>query len=358
MSGRDDLLAILELARWAPSGDNRQPWTFRIAGDDRIEVLCRDDAGEDVYDFDGRPTLMTLGFLLETMAVAASSRGATLAWNYRQLAPHEHRIDVTVTRQGVPPDPLLPFVETRSVSRGRYRQDALSAEHKRRLEEALGPHLSLAWFESPEQKKAVTRINAMATHIRLSIPEAFRTHQRILDWTNAHSPHGVPSRAIGLDAMTLVSMKWVMQKWSRARFMNRWLAGTKMPQFQMDVVPGKHCAAHFMVFRRAGGEAGALELLETGRSLQRFWLTATSLGLVMQPSLAPICFAWYARHDTPFTDDPAMRNNARALDTVLRETASQAGEGELMFIGRVGTPLAAGPAARSVRKPLASLLVD
>lgn len=38
MAKRDVLLKILELARWAPSGDNTQPWRFEIVSDDHIAI--------------------------------------------------------------------------------------------------------------------------------------------------------------------------------------------------------------------------------------------------------------------------------------------------------------------------------
>ncbi|WP_341643733.1 nitroreductase family protein [Thauera sp. SDU_THAU2] len=38
MSSRETLLEILNLARWAPSGDNTQPWKFEILADDHVAV--------------------------------------------------------------------------------------------------------------------------------------------------------------------------------------------------------------------------------------------------------------------------------------------------------------------------------
>ena len=34
---RDILLQILDLARWAPSGDNTQPWRFELIGDEDVK---------------------------------------------------------------------------------------------------------------------------------------------------------------------------------------------------------------------------------------------------------------------------------------------------------------------------------
>ena len=42
MPDRDVLIKLLDLARWAPSGDNTQPWRFEIAGEGHIVVHGHD----------------------------------------------------------------------------------------------------------------------------------------------------------------------------------------------------------------------------------------------------------------------------------------------------------------------------
>ena len=49
---------ILELARWAPSGDNTQPWRFEIADAQSLVVHGFDTREHCVYDLDGRPSQM------------------------------------------------------------------------------------------------------------------------------------------------------------------------------------------------------------------------------------------------------------------------------------------------------------
>jgi len=47
---------VLDLARWAPSGDNTQPWRFAIVGADRVVVYAHDTRETCVYDLDGHPS--------------------------------------------------------------------------------------------------------------------------------------------------------------------------------------------------------------------------------------------------------------------------------------------------------------
>ena len=61
---KETLLRILDRARWAPSGDNTQPWRFQIVADDQLIVHGHDTRDEILYDFDGHASHMAHGALL------------------------------------------------------------------------------------------------------------------------------------------------------------------------------------------------------------------------------------------------------------------------------------------------------
>ena len=52
---------ILDLARWAPSGDNTQPWRFEISGDLQVVVHGFDTRDHCVYDLRGHASQLALG---------------------------------------------------------------------------------------------------------------------------------------------------------------------------------------------------------------------------------------------------------------------------------------------------------
>ena len=66
---------ILDLARWAPSGDNTQPWRFEIIDEMHFLIHAEDTRDWCVYDLDGRASQIAVGALLETIAIAASGEG-------------------------------------------------------------------------------------------------------------------------------------------------------------------------------------------------------------------------------------------------------------------------------------------
>jgi hypothetical protein len=66
---------LLELARWAPSPHNIQPWRVRIRSDDEAELLYEPARLLPATDPTGRFSVVGLGVFVETLAVAARDRG-------------------------------------------------------------------------------------------------------------------------------------------------------------------------------------------------------------------------------------------------------------------------------------------
>jgi molybdopterin/thiamine biosynthesis adenylyltransferase/nitroreductase len=351
---------ILDLGRWAPSGDNGQPWRFRIAGSDSITVLVEDEAAHDVYDFGGRPSLLSAGMLLETIRIAASPFGRGFGFRHVRTGPHQHAIHLELPRDAsVEPNPLRTFIKVRSVDRRPYGLMPLTAEQGRTLEACLGEALEIRWFKGPSERLRCARLNARTSDLRLRVPEAMDVHERILDFANRLSPDGVASVSLGLDPLLHASLRWAMRKRSRQVLMTK-VMGTGVPRLQMDMLPGIFCAAHYLVALRHRPDEEDLPeaLLEAGIRLMRFWLTATSLGLAMQPAVAPLSFAFHAEASAPFTESSALRARAKRIAAELRALWPGHDSTSLVFGGRLGHPQAQVPAGRSIRKPLEHLLVE
>jgi molybdopterin/thiamine biosynthesis adenylyltransferase/nitroreductase len=318
---------ILDFARWAPSGDNAQPWRFEVLGEDGLAVHIADESSQNVYEYrGGEPTLISAGVLLETLRLSATRFQRRMAWRYDGRGEHGHRLLVHfVPDETIAPDSLSAYVAQRSVNRWPYRTASLSATAKNAVEQALGPDLRIVWHESTKARWEIARLNGKASDIRLRIPEAYGVHQRIIDWTRNLSPTGIPSRAIGLDAMTLKIMRWAMREWANAKTLNR-IAGTAAAVFQMDYLPGMCSSAYFtmsLANQVAPGEARVQALLDAGQSVQRFWLTATKLGLAMQPCLATLAFAHYGATGEAFTTDTKAIKAAARLASAAASSSAQ-----------------------------------
>ena len=350
---------ILDAAHWAPSGDNAQPWTFEVRDESHFDVCVRVEPG-NVYEYrQGEPTLISAGTLLANILVAAPSGGKRARWNYVGAEGPLHRIQVMLDDDpGAGEHPLYGEIQRRSVDRRPYRSRRLAPADKADLAAALGPDHDVNWHEGLAARRKIAGLTRLATDIRLRIPETFAIHGRIVDWQRAYSPDAIPSKALGVDAVTQKMMRWTLARRERTELANR-MGSPFFAGLQMDFLPGLFSAAYFAFrFRqpRQSGAAAATQLLRGGEAVQRFWLTASKRGLVMQPCLATLAFAHYGQEDTAFTVALAERKKARSLAQRVERDL-----GDLQttfFVGRIGYPPAAKLESRSLRLPLARLVKD
>jgi hypothetical protein len=231
----------------------------------------------------------------------------------------------------------------------------LSAREKGDLERAIGGDFELIWFERTIARARVAWLNFATAKIRLTTPEAYRVHRDVIEWNAQTSVDRVPDAALGASAPTLVLMRWAMASWERIAVLNRFFGGTFAPRLELDLVPGIACAAH-CVLVGARVPSSVDDYIATGRALQRFWLTATAIGLQFQPEYTPLIFARYAREGRHFSAVGRAIKRAQSIRNALERLLGIDVAERAVFIGRIG---AGHPAkSRSLRLPLARLLTN
>jgi molybdopterin/thiamine biosynthesis adenylyltransferase len=346
---------ILNLARWAPSGDNTQPWRFEILDEHHVVVHGFDTRDHCVYDLDGHSSQIALGALLETMSIAASGHGLRTDIQRRLGTPEtKPTFDVRFKPDAmIQPDPLIPNIPQRSVQRRAMRTRPLTQREKQVLEASVGEGYRILWLESFGNRLRAAHLMFNNAKLRLTIPEAYQVHRAIIQWNTRFSENLVPDQSLGLDAMTLRLMNWVMQSWKRVEFFNTFLAGTWAPRIQMDLIPGIACAAHFVILANQDPES-INDYIAAGHAMQNFWLTATKLGLHLQPEMTPLIFGRYARQGIKFSKVASAQEYSKKLLTQIENLLGADQASRATFMGRIGNSRA--PVARSVRLPLHKLM--
>ncbi|ETX06393.1 MAG: hypothetical protein ETSY2_17380, partial [Candidatus Entotheonella gemina] len=340
--------------RWAPSGDNEQPWRFEIIDHDHVVIHAHDTRDWCVYDLDGSASQRALGMLLETIDIAASGEGLKAVFKRRE--EHGERaplVDVTLSQDSESRvSELLPYIKARVTQRRPLSTTPLTTAQKQGLEQSVGKGYRVLWLEGPQQRRAVTRLLFRNAHLRLTMEEAYHVHKQTIEWGVQFSEERIPEPAVGADPATMKIMCWALQSWQRVKMLNRFFAGTWLPRLQMDVLPGFRCAAHFVIYATQPSKH-IDQWIAGGRAAQRFWLTATQLGLQFQPEMTPIIFSAYDRDGRQFSTDPRKLRAASVLRTQLDVLIGDDINASAIFMGRLGT--GPTPMARSIRKPLQKL---
>ena len=144
---------ILELARWAPSGDNSQPWRFEVFAGDRAVIHVNDTRSHCVYDFQGRATQLAVGALIETLHIAASSIGyrVTITSEAGSVPTHtKHNLSLQPDG-AIKADPLAASITRRCVQRRPLSFRSLTLDQRGALEDAVAPY-TLRWLDTPGQR--------------------------------------------------------------------------------------------------------------------------------------------------------------------------------------------------------------
>lgn len=332
----DALSEILDMARWAPSGDNTQPWRFERVSDHVVRIHGYDTRDHCVYDLDGHSSQLAHGTLLETLSIAASAQNMRATVELLSDADAARPVYEVIFQPDadMQPDPLLSEVPRRSVNRRALSMTRISAEHCHTLAAAAGPNFEVLWFEGQAKWRMAWLMFANAK-LRLTLPEAYSVHRDIIEWNARFSTARVPDGALGLDRATLKLMHWVMGSWGRVRFFNTYLAGHLVPRLEMDLMPGVRCGAHFALICRSK-MSGMNDYVSAGRAVQRLWLSASQLGIQLQPELTPLIFDRYVRDGRPFTADVAAKERAEKLVQKLHHILPAGLAGRTAFLGRVG----------------------
>lgn len=347
---------IIDLSRWAPSPENVQPWKFEIKNDNHLLIHVENLSVGNQQSFMDILTVITCGILLETMRIVASHYSYACEWTCQKQSERDYLLDVKFNvDNNILADPLFPFVVYRSVDRWNYRSTPLSEREKLSLVAAVGDEFELHWYETPKDKWEIAKINAEATIIRLKTPENLEWNLNALDLKNKYSEDRIPIAATRMDFLAKRLLQWAAKTHARFNSVVNYLGGAYLSGFELDFIPGLNCGAHFVLLPKHDATTyPELEvLLRAGAAAQRFWLTATRLGLVMQPSFAGIVFSYYANHDIEFTQAKALIKKNKKLANKMQRFY---GAKNLLFAGRIGLPVSSELKPRSIRKPLDKLL--
>jgi len=347
---------IIDLARWAPSGDNSQPWRFEIRSGFEILIHGYDTRSHCVYDLDGYASQIAHGALLETLTLAATRFGCRARSSIASEDVYGHVVYHVVLEPdpAVVEDPLVSVIRERVVQRRPMWPRPMLPEHRRALLHAAQPY-AVIWLDSWAARARMAMLYARNAHIRLTIPEAYAVHKAVIAWNCETSEDRMPAASLGADPILLGVMRWVMASWERVMFFNRYLGGTVMPRLLLDFLPGLLCSGHFALVGSTEPRNTA-DRVAAGRAVQRFWLTATKLKLQLQPAYTPLVFARYAREHRRFTGVEQAYETAREIARRLESVLGSGEAARAVFLGRIGPARAVK--GRSLRLPVERLLLD
>lgn len=274
---------ILEAAIRSPSGDNCQPWTFRVTNAGSITLGYLPERAKSFFDYQHCGTLISLGAALTNIEIQAATEGLTVEIDYPgpQNRPG-NMVDIRLraeTPLWASPE-LVTAVWRRTVNRRPYLPHWPATEQLQRLNEPSisGTHTALITERGRIREWA--RVIYLADRIRYTHPviheELFQKIQFTRRIAQANR-FGLEIDRLGAGPMAGPLL----------RFLKPWSRMARLHRFGVD----RALAAHSNFLARCTGAMALITIAEdtpaawirAGQQMQLMWVRAEQQGLCTHP---------------------------------------------------------------------------
>lgn len=337
---------ILQAGTLAPSGDNCQPWHFERNHD---TVNLYNIAGRDtsLFNYSQRASYIAHGACLENIAIAATAHGLKAETDlFPDPNTPDHVATIRFVASLVNPDPLFSVITDRCTNRRRYNKGPLDEGQTGLLQQAKVPStFRLQLFEGDDKKWLA---DIIAINDRL-VFENCELHRFLFDhirWNFSEvisTCDGMDLRTLELSSLDAVAFR-LFRHFGLLRILNKLglsrIIGANARKLAMSA------SALGLI---SGQGTGPEDYVNCGRTMERFWLQSTHLGLSFQ-LMTGITFLMGRVHEGDFgslsADQVELVREGRSKLGAMLDADHQIP----LIIFRVGN--ARMPSARSLRKSI------
>ncbi len=346
MISQKNIEDIVSDAVWAPSGENAQPWRF-IIEDNLLHIMNIPEADNSIYNFKQRGSYIAHGALLENIVIAAQEQG------YKtniEIFPNTHNPEctaiVTFTQNSMSESsPLYQFIRKRVTNRKEYTGAPLTNNEKKILWDSLGDTLNTLHFV--DDKLSLCELGSAAALNEKIIFENKELHdffyEHILWNKDEDKKKGfyIKSLEFKLEQLPLVK---IFSHWKTLKLVNK--------IFHISKLIASDNAAKYAdsgtFFALTIPDERNISFITLGRTLQRFWLTATKLNLAVQPCTGVLFFMQRIRSGHNETFDIKHISEIENAYTKIKKVFDIT-EKNVVIMGRIG--YASTPSGRASRLP-------
>lgn len=118
---KEKLKKIIEASLFYPSGDNSQPFKFKITEENQVEIFHLSKRGKHKLNFDNVSSFISLGSVIESIKIAASTFKLEVRSTLKNLINDEGPICIISFKEGeIEEDPLAHFLLERKTDRRKF----------------------------------------------------------------------------------------------------------------------------------------------------------------------------------------------------------------------------------------------
>ena len=276
------LRAILDTAVWAPSGDNSQPWSFTLHGNN-IRVHLDPHRDNPILNFKLSGTYIAHGALIENIILAASLSGVRAeAHILPDLADPYCTAEIICTESGVDADPLAAFIRERHTNRKSYKKQPLGTEVTAAFSAAAETIKGTKLFLTEDKKaiRAVAAASAVMEQVALETPALREIFVGDILWTDEENRSG--KQGLAIKTMELPLPARLIMRHLHNHFVARITDMIGFANMARLANTGLYASAPLMGLITIAEESPSA-YIAAGRAIERVWLDAASHGLAFHP---------------------------------------------------------------------------
>jgi len=343
----DDIKKIIKDGVQAPSGENCQPWRF-VVHNSVLSVFNVPEADFSLYNSKQNGSYIAHGALIENMRLSAHTRGLSMEITlFPDTLDETHVANIVFNKTEPQEDPLYSSLRNRTTNRKDFTGEKLSTKEKQELTLAVTYNSENDLIIIDDDTHLSGLGHALAAHERVlfehkSMHSFFYDHI-LWDKKDEHKAGGFYIETLEFLPHQLGAVK-LFKSWFMLSLLNKILGVSKMISKDNGK---KYAESGTLVAITMSGESKE-DYVYLGMQMERFWLTATKLGLAVHPCNGTLYLKIHTQHHgcDAFSDEHiTIINNAHK---VLIDSF-KVKQGTIGLIFRIGK--ADVPTARSKRSP-------
>jgi len=349
----EDVQKILNLAVYAPSGHNSQPWKFKLKRNNNLLVYNDPDADQTLYNYKQRGSYIALGALVETIKIAASKENYHVTFSF---FPERTDTNLVVScifeSSSKEEDSLYPAIKKRSTNRKSYKKrnvDQVILKKLKSLENTVQSEKEINIFFVEDEKKKKNIAKALSINDWLLFNN-YAVHQALFPYIIWNKEEEKEKRSgLYIDTFELpVPIKMLFRLfayWNFAKILGKIGWGSVVAKQNSNLYASTGALGIITI-----SDTSPLSFVSAGRVFQRLWLSAVVYNLHIQPVVGVLYLNQRIEEEDsslPFSITEKLKiQNAISKIKVI----SGVGNGILVMLFRIGYGKAAS-ATSSRKKP-------
>lgn len=267
----------------APSGENCQPWKFEVSGS-KVSIFNIPEADTSLYNSKQKGSYIAHGALIENMDISAQKHGyATHITLFPKNGDDIHVADIVFTKGEVNAhNPLYETIFSRCTNRKDFSGEKVSIQEKDALTKSVDTYTFNSFSIIDDERNMKTLGVALATNERVLF-ENKKLHTFFYSHIIWHKKDEEKSGGFYVDTLEFLPHQLkavkIIKNWPLLKILNFIPGVSKIITKENSDKYTKSGAFGALYMKGTTYE----DYVNLGRSVERLWLTATTLDIAMHP---------------------------------------------------------------------------